>query len=201
MSDTHNNIINDLPDGDILIHSGDITKFGELNELNHICEWMGELKYKYKIIIAGNHDKCLFENYDESIKIINNYNLIYLNNSGCVIEGYKIWGSPYIPQCGNWFFMANRDMLKNIYETIPIDIDILITHGPPYGKRDELYNGVNVGCDILLKYVKKIKPKIHIFGHIHNGYGVDNYGDTKYINASVVNDNLKLINEPILINI
>lgn len=129
-------------------------------------------------------------------------NTHYLCDSGVTIDGVNFWGSPITPTFFNWAF--NRDRGRNIlkhWEKIPLDTDVLITHGPPYGILDYTMSKMNVGCEELLKKVKLIKPQYHLFGHIHEAYGVYNDESTTYMNGSILDEDYIIANEPILFEI
>ncbi|KAF3921345.1 hypothetical protein ABW20_dc0101502 [Dactylellina cionopaga] len=177
LSDTHNHRILDVPDGDILVHAGDLTENGSPQEVQEAIDWLDTLPHKYKIVIAGNHDKCLDPDYKDkntpvsTPQAINWKSLIYLNESSTVINipgkgrTVKIYGNPWTPRHGasTFQFPRHQDFWRN---KIPSDVDILITHGPP---RHHLDN--HAGCVFLLKEVWRVRPKLHIFGHIHSGHG------------------------------
>ena len=188
--------------GDLLIHAGDVSKYGNETEIINFLDWFKVQPYTYKIFIAGNHD-WFFENAtNESIQTILPKNIIYLNDSGVEIEGFKIWGSPIQPTFFDWAF--NRDRGEDInkhWQLIPANTDILITHGPPFGILDKTIRGENVGCEMLIKKINHIKPKLHVFGHIHEAYGIEKMDDTTFINASVLNVKYQLVNELIHINL
>jgi len=203
IADTHSDYKNlKVPDGDILIHAGDIDAYKFSSALRDFNKWLGSLSHKHKIVIAGNHDGYLDNVTVIEIKEILT-NAIYLENSKCKIEGINFWGSPITPTFGEWFFMAERG--KNINEhwkKIPKNTDILITHGPPYGILDvaPFPKPTSVGCSDLLGKVKEIKPKYHIFGHIHDAYGIYEQNDITFINASVMNEDYDIVNKPIVID-
>jgi Icc-related predicted phosphoesterase len=198
ISDTHN-LHKDLkiPDGDILIHAGDMTCVGGIDEIKEFNQWLGTLPHRHKIVIAGNHDLYL-----ESVPSMANVfitNAIYLNDSGIEIEGLKIWGSPISPNYGDWAFNRERgEAIRKHWEMIPEDTDILITHCPPFGILDwsdyasqcehTTMAKKHEGCKDLLEIVRqKIKPRLHVFGHLHNAHGQVKIGETLFINASIVN--------------
>ncbi|NQY36006.1 MAG: metallophosphoesterase [Alteromonadaceae bacterium] len=185
-----------IPYGDILIHAGDITMRGKLEELEDFNNWLGELPHRYKIVIAGNHDWCFERRNAESRKIITNG--IYLEDDSIDIDGYKFYGSPWQPWFFNWAFNLNRGKdIKAKWDLIPTNVDVLITHGPVYGVLDKVISGEHVGCEDLLRKVKQIKPSVHVCGHIHEGYGVIEQEDTTFLNASVNSERYKPINSPI----
>lgn len=224
ISDTHTKTDNlELPKGDILIHSGDFTFGGLKKEVIKFNKFLQKQDFKYKIVIAGNHELTFDEKYnscpdnwrskEESLSCTKIKELItdciYLENSGINIMGYNVWGSPYTPKFCNWAFMRERGSdIKQIWDLIPKNTDILITHGPPYGILDEcdkLYNHgkiVHAGCEELLTAVtERVKPKYHIFGHIHEQYGILSLNETTFINASICNLRYKPDNKPIVIEL
>ena len=202
ISDTHNHhkrITNDLPGGDLLIHAGDLSSMGYQHEIENFAKWYDGLdNYISKVFIAGNHDWG-FQNNKEKIKgLLTGYkNIDYLEDDfmGITQGGepeVKIWGSPWQPEFYNWAFNLprNGDELKAKWDMIPEDIDILITHGPAWGFLDDVEGrrGEHLGCELLAERIKQIKPKIHICGHIHTGYGHYYNGHTHFFNASVLNE-------------
>ncbi len=188
LSDTHNcNEQIAVPDGDILIHAGDATNRGSIPEISAFNEWFGNLPHRYKIFVAGNHD-WLFETNNSYARSLLSSKIIYLQDSFVEIEGLKIYGSPWQPRFFDWAFNLMRgEELAEKWKLIPNDTDILITHGPPHGILDEVPRQLwieNTGCEELRKKVEQIRPKAHIFGHIHCGYGQKEDFGVKFINAS-----------------
>ena len=174
ISDTHTKHHNlNTGSGDVLIHCGDFTNRGELPSVLSFAQYMQKQDFKYKIVIAGNHDFCFEdERKAQAEKCFEDHDIIYLNDSGVDINGIKIWGSPVQPAFFDWAFNRKRgEELRAHWALIPEDTDILLTHGPAYGILDHCPNG-RVGCEDLLVTINKIKPKVHAFGHIHEGYGV-----------------------------
>lgn len=192
ISDTHNMhyLLQNLPDADIIVHSGDVSFAGSESEVLDFVEWFEKLPYKYKIFIAGNHDDCLFgESIDGLLS-----NCFYLCNSEIVIDGIKFYGIP--------LFMD--DILSGECDTqiakIPTDTNVLITHQPPYSVLDFSKN-THFGDTLLLQQILAIQPKYHLFGHIHNAYGIEKIENTTFVNASLLDDNYELSNKPILLDI
>ncbi len=215
ISDTHNYHHDvDVPDGDVLIHAGDFTLAGSIGEVVEFNDWLGTLDHPYKIIVAGNHDRCLGESGILGLKIFTNG--IYLERSGLDIDGIKFWGAPMTPafngmRGGLTFYTNSKNEAKRVWRGMPKKTDVLITHGPPFGILDEVekvseFDGKthieNCGDGMLASKVIANKPKYHIFGHIHEGYGrfTADYG-TKFINCSVVNESYNVVNKPIIINL
>lgn len=189
-----------LPEGDILFHCGDFMTDGySVFEAKDFLEWFSNIgTFKHRILIAGNHDR-LFEDIP-TILLHGIDNITYLQDSFVIIEGIKIYGTPYQPAFRNWAFNLPRDgeQLKSKWEQIPMDTDILLTHSPPYGVLDKVEEGVNVGCKMMKKRVEEVKPTIHAFGHVHECPGEEEL-DTHYINAAVVDRQYNCVNNPITV--
>lgn len=204
ISDTHG--LHDqlkLPDTtDMIIHAGDLSGMGRIYEIKKFLAWYASLPHRYKIFIGGNHDFLLEQNPTTFRALLEEYpDLIYLENEEVVIEGIKIWGSPISPFFHNWAFNRYRgSKIRKYWEMIPTDTDILVTHGPPKGIGDRVIRGgEEVGCADLLEVVQKIKPRYHVFGHIHEDYGMVEKGGTTYINASVLDEKYKLCHAPVVV--
>lgn len=198
ISDTHEKHKNlKIPNGDILIVAGDITERIYSISAEMFNAWLGELPHKYKIVIAGNHD-FYFQHFPDRIeKTLSN--AIYLNESSVTIEGIRIWGTPWSKWFYDWAFNIPVGTDAEYWKKIPDGIDILVTHGPPYGILDTVKsNNKSAGCTELLKAVQRVKPKLHIFGHIHESYGTYSTKETTFINASICNEQYEPINKPIV---
>ena len=203
ISDTHgmHDKVN-VPDGDLLIHAGDFCSYGTRQDLEDFCLWLKVLPHKYKIVVAGNHDRIAQENFAFTNGVIDSAGAIYLEDDLAVINGIKIYGSPWTPIFMNWYFMSNRgaDIAKK-WAKIPFDTDVLVTHGPPYGIMDKV-NHLSQGCEDLLCRIKELDLLAHVFGHIHEGYG---HGQVSFspmmVNASICNDKYKPINKPIVFEV
>ena len=202
ISDTHNyhNLMtSDLPGGPMIIHAGDVSSRGRYQEVQEFIDWFASLPYMHKIFIAGNHD-FIFEKKN-MLNIPDN--IYYLQDSGVTIEGIKIYGTPWQPWFYNWAFNLPRSGpgLASKWEAIPEDTDILITHGPPFGILDKVARGGDhVGCELLAERIREIKPKICVFGHIHEGHGILEIEGTTYINASMLDQNYDYVNSPTIID-
>lgn len=209
-----------LPKGDVLVCAGDITRKGSFEEVRDFLRWFSATDFKHRIFTAGNHDFCLdkewvprtmkggqrFNSYVRSLrtsgeKITIPDNVIYLNDSGLTIDHVNFWGSPVTPFFHDWAFNRNYDEIKKHWDLIPVGTDVLITHGPPRRILDKTVHGDIVGCPHLHNIICDIKPKFHIFGHIHEGYGILAEGETTFVNASVLNEDYRLCNAPIEIEI
>jgi len=191
-----------IPNGDVLIHAGDMTLRGGPKSIKDFAEWLKGLPHKHKVLIAGNHDVTLDTDFFKAyyrrfhfkkaidtkpcLDAVSKKPLTYLNNESVTIEGVKIYGSPISTMFFNWAFMRYRGPECRIeWEKIPTDTDILITHGPPLGHGDECKSGLRAGCmDLLHTVQQRVRPLYHIFGHIHEDAGITSDGYTTYINAS-----------------
>lgn len=197
ISDTHGqhrDLI--LPDGDILIHAGDISRGGTKEQVIDFLEWFAEHPHSHKVFISGNHDFFFEQSESKEVRRIIPEGIIYLNDSGIEINGVKFWGSPITPWFHSWAFNRHRGAeIKQHWDLIPDNIDVLITHGPPFGVLDETAYGKRVGCEELLLRVYHVKPRYHLFGHIHESYGSFTKGEITFINASVLDDRYKLKND------
>jgi Icc-related predicted phosphoesterase len=206
ISDTHTkhrHLTNDLPGGDILIHCGDISSRGYKNEIENFLGWFDGIKgYEYKIFIAGNHDFGFQDNPKECFELLKNYpSITYLQDNSIIIDGIKIYGSPWQPRFHNWAFNVNRGWdIAQKWERIPQDTDILITHGPLLGILDITNISERVGCEDLYNRVMEIKPKVHAFGHIHSSYGMKEMDGMTFINASNLGEDYLYQNDPITLD-
>jgi hypothetical protein len=218
LSDTHTKHglipMEDLPGGDLLLHAGDIMNSGyNKHDILSFCTWFQSLKqYEDKVFIAGNHDR-LFENEPHEVKgYLKDYPLIdYLQDEELVLyfdgpngelpeDNIRIYGSPWQPEFYSWAFNLPKNGIEiaSKWLAIPDNTDILITHGPAYGTLDTVAGRQydNLGCGMLAERIKIIKPKIHICGHIHSGYGYEFIDGTHFFNASVLDEQYEYTQKP-----
>jgi len=223
ISDTHGKhrkMTQSIPDGDVLIHAGDFTNVGHTKQVQDVCEWMSELPHTYKLLIAGNHDVTLDEDYytrswqrwhhkgkndDVAARRIvrETKGITYLEDESCLIEGYHFYGSPWQPEFCDWAYNLSRGQAcVDVWDKIPTKTDILITHGPPVGHGDATTSGQRAGCVNLLSTVtERVRPLYHIFGHIHESYGVTTNGTTTFINASTCTFSYRPNNPPVVFDL
>lgn len=186
-----------VPPGDILVHAGDITKQGEIDQVKDFNKFLGSLPHPHKIVIAGNHDFCFERDPERSASELTN--CIYLKDQQVDIEGIRFYGSPWQPWFYDWAFNLRRGPeIRAKWDLIPDSTDVLITHGPPQGHGDKTCRGEEVGCRDLLEVIEQIRPRVHIFGHIHEGAGVTSDGKTEFINASICNLRYQPVNPPVV---
>jgi Calcineurin-like phosphoesterase len=227
ISDTHSRHFNlKIPDGDILIHAGDFTELGTTGEINRFLLWFESQPHPHKILIAGNHEVLLdrkfydksyrrfHKRYQEPRPIISD-NIHYLENSSVEIsiegnerissngttirERIKIYGSPYSIDVG-WAFQYPETDAN--WGHISLDADIVITHSPPKGVMDVAFDSqMSYGCQKLLERIELVKPKLHVFGHVHDGHGMITKGETTFVNACIVNDSHLVVHAPIVVEI
>lgn len=199
ISDTHNHIVEDVPEGDILVHAGDMTNGGSVEEIQAQIDWLSSLPHREVIVISGNHDTYLDPRTRPSLSAAQRedsldwgrvhylqHKLLTLNisprtptsdsSTPLLRDGnqrrLKIYGAPQIPACGPmsvhaFQYQRGSDAWS---ETVPEDVDILITHTPPKYHMD-LSMPKGLGCEHLLKEIQRVKPVLHVFGHVHWGAG------------------------------
>lgn len=201
ISDTHcQTPTHGVPDGDLIIHAGDATYRGTPYEIQQFGEWFGSLPHKHKIFVAGNHDWGFQTNRDSSVGLLPT-GCHYLEDSGIQIEGINFWGSPWQPIFCNWAFNLPRAALHEHWDLVPDGTDVLITHSPPYKHLDLTPDAEHIGDRAMADMVYRIKPKYHVFGHIHWDYGVQQFQDTTFINASICDERYKPRNKAIEFNL
>jgi len=196
--------IGDLPDADLLIHAGDFSGHGTVFDVARLFEWFDSLRGRFPLgilFVAGNHDMALEENNElgrQSPTICT-----YLQDGGVTLaNGLKVYGAPWQPLFHNWAFQLQRgEELKRKWDLIPDDTDILVTHGPPMGIMDTNPHDDRIGDQDLLDAVRRIKPKLHVFGHAHDGHGVQEIDGTIFVNAAICTEQYAPINEPIVVTV
>jgi predicted phosphodiesterase len=210
--DQHGTMRVPVPDGDILVHAGDATMMGRMNEIASFGAWFRSRPHQHKVFVAGNHDWMFQKNRTMALQLLNNGivgdqdgKIVYLEDNMATVEGLKIYGSPWQPTFFDWAFNLDRgEAIKRMWDMIPEGIDILVTHGPPMGILDQINpvaGSEHLGCEELSAAVERVKPKIHVFGHIHGGYGVWKYENTTFINAAICDERYEPIHEPVVIDL
>lgn len=215
ISDTHLYLgrIN-IPKCDILVHAGDLTQCGNLSEIaivgNQFKDIIESGDAEKIVFIGGNHDEMLEKNPYMARDLMKGRNIYYLENQSLELDGIKFYGSPYTPEFFNWSFMYKRGAeAKKIWNKIPEDTDILVTHGMPYGIFDEIiprklkYDEFDphVGCKDLRNRIKVVKPRIYCGGHLHlRGGQVMTEDGTMFINAAICDDSYIPNRRPIVVD-
>jgi Icc-related predicted phosphoesterase len=202
LSDTHlrhRSYLIKVPECDLLIHSGDALVAGDKEELHAFLDWFSELPAKHKVYVAGNHD-VLFEKDPVHARALIPEGVVYLQDSEVEIEGLRIWGSPWQPEFQNWAFNLPRgDALRTKWSQVPNDLDILVTHSPPYGILDINAFGDPVGCEELRAAINLRPPRLHVFGHVHGSYGLKQVGPTLHVNASICDEAYRAVHSPVVL--
>lgn len=204
ISDTHN--LHDrleIPTGDVLLHSGDVSMKGTEEEVHDFLNWFAAQPHPYKVFIAGNHDFFFEGKSKEEIQAILPKGIHYLNEELVEINGLKIWGSPITPiPRRQWAFNKTRGAdIQQHWDSIPKDLDILMVHGPPKGILDTVLDGNMVGCENLRQTIQHKKPKVMLFGHIHESRGQRQVKETLFINASSVSRHRTKIFSPFVFDL
>lgn len=203
ISDTHGHHREmDVPDGDVLIHAGDMSRGrGTVSQVFDFNSWAGSLPHKKKIFTPGNHDLQFERDLPLCREMMSNWTV--LSDEELIVDGIKFYGSPWQPWFHSWAYNLPRGpKLAAVWAQIPNDTDVLITHGPPKDILDTTYwDNENVGCGDLAHRVMEVCPKIHVFGHIHETYGEMNFGGIHFINASTCNLQYQPVNPPIVVEI
>lgn len=227
LSDTHLQHAGiEVPPGDLLIHSGDALLNGNQLELFKFNSWFRDLPHAKKIFVPGNHD-VIFEKDWYLASSLMDSSITILHDKMTEVLGLKIYGAGWTPAFYNWAFNLRRgEEIAEKWKMIPEGLDILVTHGPPWGILDDILvrksrwgveDGAyddgsygypdqmplqkkNVGCEELAKRVKIVKPKCHVFGHIHVGYGAKEEDGTLYVNAAVCDSSYSPTQKPIVVD-
>jgi Icc-related predicted phosphoesterase len=175
-----------VPDGDILVHAGDMLQYGTLDELARAVDFLRALPHRTKVIVAGNHEVCLEKDPVRARAMLEGF--VYLEDEGATIDGLSFYGTPWQPKFRIWAFGATRGAeLASKWAAIPDRVDVLVTHGPPHGFGDRIPwhdEQRRVGCADLIARVRIVQPRLHLFGHIHQDPGMWNEGPTTFANVT-----------------
>ena len=206
-----------MPDGDVLLVAGDFTGTGTVDEIEDFSSWLSTLSYPVKIVVAGNHD-LLFEDAPKIARRLLK-NAVYLEDAEYILSpsdlgrnsevwNMRIYGSPWQPRYYDWAFNLNRNSneLRSKWRKIPAKVDVLITHTPPHGILDSSPRGDRAGCELLRAELRRIQPRLHVFGHLHKGHGVlpayAHYGaEPIFVNAAMCNENYFIDRTPIVVDL
>ena len=208
ISDTHryhNHI--DVPDGDILVHAGDFCGRGDVLEVGSFLDWMEKQPHETKIVVPGNHDVCLESDYGVRKEFERSgIELLIDSDHMDVRSGLTFYGLPWTPDFypDTWGFQHRDagDSPERLWNLVPDAIDIIVTHGPPYGFADQIVMGAtpHLGCPVQTQRVLALSNTLRgvICGHIHGGYGEYDMAGVKLINASICTEQYKPTNPPIV---
>lgn len=196
----------------MLVHAGDLTLRGTEPELAAAVAWLVGLPHPRKVVIAGNHDWLFERQNTQARKMLSA--VTYLQDSGVTIDGLRFWGSPWQPWFMDWAFNLRRGApLRAKWDLVPEGTDVLVTHGPPQGILDQVAGFVpraisalagrseHVGCEELRVAVRRLRPRLHVFGHIHEGYGREEHDGTTFVNASSCDGAYRPVNAPVVVDL
>jgi predicted phosphohydrolase len=192
-----------VPEGDLLLHAGDLTGRGKPNEVEAALAWLAALPHPHKVLIAGNHDFLFQEDPERARALVARHpGLTYLEDEETRVGDLRIWGSPWQPWFFDWAFNVKRGPeLAAIWSRIPEGTDVLVTHGPPLGILDRTADGREVGCEDLLRRVEAVRPRLHVFGHIHEAYGRLERDGTLFVNASTCDLRYAPVHPPVSVDL
>ncbi len=175
----------DVPDGDLFVHAGDLCRHGSLDELEVAAELIRSLPHSHKVVVAGNHDWSFVHHPEESRRILGD-GVIYLEGVAATIAGLRFWGGPWQPEYNDWAFnLPPGAALAEKWAHIPAGLDVLVTHGPPMGIGDGgSYGAGRLGDDALRDRVRAVRPRLHLFGHIHDSGGAWQIDGTLFVNCT-----------------
>jgi len=200
LSDTHNGhdrLV--VPDGDVLLHAGDLTGRGTAREVAAAGVFLARLPHCHKVVVAGNHDFLFQEEPGRARELLGD--VTYLQDELALVAGLTIWGSPWQPWFHDWAFNLPRGApLAERWALVPEGVDVLVTHGPPWGVLDCTQGGERVGCEELLLARARIRPRLHLFGHIHEAYGTREDDGILSVNACNCDRLGRIAQEPVVID-
>ncbi len=188
----------DVPGGDILVHAGDGLNSGSEADFWRFSRWFNDLPHEHKIFVPGNHDGFFQTNLSLCRTAMPGTHILV--DESITIEGIKFYGSPWTPTFFDWYWMQDEEDLPPYWDNIPDNTDILVTHGPPADILDLSAELHSCGSPSLLAALHRVKPKIHVFGHIHEGYGEYEDDDTLFLNVSICTRSYKPTNDPITVD-
>lgn len=213
ISDMHGQLDFKVPEADLLLIAGDLCpayreywRSLSMQEVwldNDFREWLEEQPVKECVAVSGNHD-WIWEKAPKRVIALND-NFHYIEDESIEMLGLKIYGTPVQPEFCNWAFNKTEDQIKKHWDNIPEGLDILLLHCPPYGILDmtshKKFEPVHIGCKHLAKRIKEVAPKVIVFGHNHGEHGIVEEDGIKYINASLIDDEYKMVIKPIIIEL
>jgi len=199
-SDTHGkHLYLPVPEGDVFIFAGDF-EIRNTFDLIEMSTWLDNLPHKNVVAIFGNHDFTEHYPKENMKQMFGRVHLLF--NESIIVDGLKIWGSPYCPYFNNWAWMQPDNMLAEIWATIPLETEIVVTHSMPYGILDGVLPRMqSVGSLTLRDRIKDIHPYIQIGGHLHESYGQYTDGKTDYYNVAVMDEQYKIVNPCTIIDV
>ena len=182
----------ELPDGDVLIHAGDMTNHGSPSQLFDVFAWLSKQPHERIIVVPGNHDFGLERLPDVLAVLQGKFSRVkVLLDSETMIDGLRVYGSPWQPWHNDWAFNflpgpAGIAQAEEKWSDIPDDTAILITHGPSRGVLDETLKRKHVGCEAMKARMESLPQlRLHVFGHVHEAHGIERIGEVLHVNACI----------------
>lgn len=205
LSDTHNRTEGlTVPEGDLLLHAGDLTGSGSEEEVEQAAGWLASLPHRHKVVVAGNHD-WLFQREPAKARALLAQvpGLTYLEDEAATVAGLSVHGSPWQPWFFDWAFNLPRDgeELAAVWAKVQPGVDVLLTHSPAHGILDRTLDGREVGCERLRQALERIRPRLHVFGHIHEAAGTLERDGTRHVNAAVLDARYRRRRAPTVIDL
>jgi predicted phosphodiesterase len=199
LSDTHGlHDALEVPAGDVLVHAGDCSTRGRPDEIEAFGAWFQGQPHAHKVFVAGNHDFLFQTEPRRARELLGPVH--YLQDAGLELEGLSIWGSPWQPWFHDWAFNLPRgEPLAERWRQVPAGVDLLVTHGPPLGILDRTALAEDVGCEALRAELERIRPAVHVFGHIHEARGTLQTDPTLFVNASICDLRYRPVHAPIVL--
>jgi len=207
ISDTHGDHASvTLPAGDVLVHAGDVTAQGTELDWLRFLDWFGSRDFAHRVFVAGNHDRFPEAHPERAARLAQEAGVTLLGDSGCSIDGLRFWGSPITPRFLDWSFMRDPGApIERHWAMIPLDTDVLVTHGPPFAILDEVDRpggtSEHVGCPSLARRIAAVRPSLHVFGHIHEAHGAAERDGTRHLNVSTMNSGYRIANAPVTVDL
>jgi len=195
-----------LPPGDVLVHAGDVTAHGSELDWLRFLDWFGSRDFAHRLFVAGNHDRFPEARPERARRLALEAGVTWLDDEGCRVEGVVFWGSPITPRFHDWSFMRDPGPdIERHWAMIPEGTDVLVTHGPPAGILDEVERAdgsrERTGCPSLLERIATVRPALHLFGHIHEGYGRLDRGGVSHVNVSTMDSGYRIANAPVALEL
>lgn len=212
ISDTHSlhlKMTHPIPDGDMIVHAGDFTNVGRFTEILHFRDWYGKLPHKNKLLICGNHEREVSEETQTVMNVFNEAEIDLIHDETIELDGVRFFGQPRTPEFFDWGWMYQRGaQAKKIWDQVPIETDVLLCHGPPFGYGDLCpdFNNrqgpqIHVGCGDQVEMLKRTQIPFVVCGHIHESYGVHmTPWGTVVVNASTCTSRYQPTNRPLVID-